>query len=245
MIKKKFALFFFLLLLISCERSGGDRQETSAGPDTLGRALEEPDSGKQDILEAAPEKPALSAPDYDTMQWADLGLLDSTIRVDMKYATVDNFVNEQLYECGRCFVRPRVAVELMEIHHELQARGLGLKMWDCYRPRSVQWRLWEKVPDPRYVSDPRRGSMHNRGAAVDLTIVDSLGRELNMGTPFDFFGREAYHNYVQLPDSVLANRKLLKDLMESHGFKPTSTEWWHYHYAKSNYELSDMLWKCY
>lgn len=186
-----------------------------------------------------------SSPDYDTTQWTDILLLDSTIRLDIRYATTNNFVNVQLYDCPRCFLRPAVAQEIVKIHKELQAKGYGgLKMYDCYRPGPIQWKLWEKVPDPRYVADPRKGSQHNRGGAVDMTIVHKNGEELAMGTGYDYFGEEAYHDYTELPDSVLNNRKLLLETMEAHHFNPTSTEWWHYSYAPKQYELSDMLWKC-
>ncbi|MEN0002868.1 MAG: M15 family metallopeptidase [Bacteroidota bacterium] len=182
--------------------------------------------------------------DYDTTQWTDIRMLDSTIFVDMKYATTDNFVTEKMYECSRCFLRPEVAKQVVQIHHMLKEEGLALRLYDCFRPRPIQWKLWEKVPDPRYVSDPRKGSMHNRGAAVDLTIAQADGTPLEMGTGFDYFGKEAYHTYTNLPDSVLQNRNKLKGIMEENGFRGIRTEWWHYSYTKQSYPLSDMLWNC-
>ncbi len=182
--------------------------------------------------------------DYDTLQWLDIADLDASILMDLKYATTDNFVKSQMYECGRCFLRPEVAQAIVKIHQDLKSKGYGLKMFDCYRPRPVQWALWEKVPDARYVADPRKGSMHNRGSAVDLTIVDADGNELDMGTHFDFFGKEAYHDYTNLSKTVLDNRKLLKSTMEAFGFRAIRTEWWHYSYQSKSYELSDMVWNC-
>ncbi len=184
-------------------------------------------------------------PDYDTIEWADLHYLDTTIQIDMRYATEDNFVKAKMYECSRCFLRPKVAKAVMAVQENLQTKGFGLKMLDCFRPRPIQWKLWEKVPDPRFVSDPRKGSMHNRGAAVDLTLVDAAGNELDMGTPFDFFGPEAYPAYTHLPDSILERRRLLTTTMEAYGFRGIRTEWWHFYYLGPTYELSDMLWKCY
>ncbi len=183
-------------------------------------------------------------PDYDTTQWTELITKDSSIILDLRYATTNNFVKEQMYDCGRCFLRPEVANAVLKFHRELQQEGLGLKFFDCFRPRPIQWKLWEKVPDPRYVSDPRKGSMHNRGAAIDLTIVDHNGKELNMGTDFDFFGKKAYQNYEDLPEEVLANRKLLREGMQTVGFSPIRTEWWHYSYQLKSYEISDMVWDC-
>ncbi|MEM1327699.1 MAG: M15 family metallopeptidase [Bacteroidota bacterium] len=190
------------------------------------------------------EKDTLPIFDYDTTQWTDVASLDESIVMDLRYATENNFVETQMYDCGRCFLRPKVAKAVVQIHRQLQEKGLGLKMYDCYRPRPIQWALWKKVPDPRYVADPRKGSMHNRGGAVDLTIVDSLGQELDMGTDFDFFGRRAYHEYQELPDIVLANRTLLKTTMEANGFKGIRTEWWHYGYRGTGYPLDDMVWNC-
>ena len=117
-------------------------------------------------------------------------------------------------------------------------------MLDCFRPRPVQWKLWNKVPDPRYVSDPRKGSMHNRGVAVDLTLTDAEGNELDMGTPYDFFGQRAYSTFTDLPDSIMQRRKLLNLVMKNQDFHSIRTEWWHFSWKGKNYPLSDMLWGC-
>lgn len=183
--------------------------------------------------------------DYDTAKWTELIRLAPDIQLDLRYATTNNFVEEKMYDCGRCFLRPEVARAVVQVYRQLQARGYGLKMYDCFRPHPIQWKLWEKVPDPRYVTDPDKGSMHNRGAAVDLTLTDSLGRELDMGAPFDYFGQEAYHTFTDLPDSTLTRRQLLKSVMEANGFRAIRTEWWHYSYTEKSYPISDMLWKCY
>jgi len=198
----------------------------------------------RDTVADTPERAPFPPIDYDTAAWAELYRLDSTILIDMKYASTENFVEEKMYDCSRCFLRPEVAEAVVAVQRQLRQRGLGLKMLDCFRPRPVQWQLWEKVPDPRYVANPRKGSMHNRGLAVDLTLVDSSGKELPMGTPYDFFGPEAHPSYTDLPDSVLQNRKLLRQAMMAEGFKPIRTEWWHFSYGGINYALSDMLWSC-
>ena len=182
-------------------------------------------------------------PDYDTTQWTELIALAPDIMLDLKYATEDNFVQSKMYDCGRCFLRPKVAEALVRVQQTLRKQDLGLKMFDCYRPRPIQWKLWEKVPDPRYVTDPRKGSMHNRGAAVDLGLVDLAGNELDMGAPFDFFGQRAYQTYIDLPDSILQRRRLLRSTMEAQGFHAIRTEWWHYSF-NGGFELSDMVWKC-
>ena len=143
-----------------------------------------------------------------------------------------------------CFLRPAAARAILAAHQELRAEGLGLKLFDCYRPRSVQYKLWEIFPQPGYVADPRTGSIHNRGGAVDLTIVDHTGQALDMGTEFDFFGPKANHNYTKLPAEVLANRSKLKALLQKHGFTAIRSEWWHYNFSVEEYDLADEMWPC-
>jgi zinc D-Ala-D-Ala dipeptidase len=181
--------------------------------------------------------------EYDN-GFTELKTLDATIQIDIKYATTDNFVKEKMYNCGKCYLRPEVAEAVVLAQKILHKKGFGLKMFDCYRPRPFQQRLWDKVPDDRYVTNPKKGSMHNRGAAVDLTLVDKNGKEMDMGTPFDFFGEKAYQTCTDLPKDVLANRKLLTETLESVGFKKIRTEWWHFSFTKKKYTLSDWLWDC-
>ncbi|NUO01024.1 MAG: M15 family metallopeptidase [Saprospiraceae bacterium] len=178
-------------------------------------------------------------------QWTEVNTLDETIVLDLKYATKDNFVKEKLYDCPRCFLRPDVAKAVIAAHKELKKKGYGgLKLFDCYRPRPIQRKLWKILPDDRYVANPDKGSMHNRGSAVDLTIVDKKGKELDMGTEFDYFGPEGYHSYTKLSKQVLTNRKLLRETLAKHGLHHIKTEWWHYSYRAKQYELSDWVWGC-
>ncbi len=187
-------------------------------------------------------------PDYDTSAWTELIRLDSTFVLDLRYATDSNFVGETMYDCGRCFLRPAAARSLVEVQDSLRKRGLGLKMFDCYRPLPVQWRLWNKVPDRRYVADPRKGSQHNKGVAVDLTIIElSTGEALDMGTGYDYFGGEAWHRAtIGFKEPIRSNRELILSLMESFGWKRTNSEWWHYSYPMSRMEapIDSMEWKC-
>lgn len=184
-------------------------------------------------------------PDYDTLAWTELGRSDTSLRLEIRYAGTDNFMQRRIYDCGRCFYRPAVARALLAAHAELGKRDLGLKMFDCYRPGPYQQRLWDVMPDARYVAHPARGSAHSRGAAADLTVYDRrTGRELDMGTPYDFFGEEAYTTTTDLPDTVLANRKILQDAMTAHGFSPIRTEWWHFNFNGARQPLSDWVWPC-
>jgi len=181
---------------------------------------------------------------FDTTQWVEVTDLDASILLDLRYATTDNFMEEKVYECGRCFLRPAVAKAIVKAHQNLQKQGMGLKMFDCYRPRPIQWKLWNKVPNPKYVADPRKGSMHNRGAAIDLTIVDENGEQLDMGTKYDYFGKEGWTFYKDLPEEVLNNRKLLRETLAKVGLKHIKTEWWHFAYRSKRYAISDFVWAC-
>ncbi|MFM2267301.1 MAG: hypothetical protein RL757_742 [Bacteroidota bacterium] len=188
--------------------------------------------------------PIKNVPDYDVKQWQEVSALDSTIRIDLRYATTNNFVKTQMYECPRCFLRPEAARAIAKAHQILRKKGYGgLKMLDCYRPRPIQQKLWNKMPNANYVTPPKKGSMHNRGLAVDLTIVDKTGKELDMGTPFDDFSEKAHYDYQKHKKEVLENRRLLRQTLESVGFKGIRTEWWHFSFA-ATYPLSDWLWRC-
>jgi D-alanyl-D-alanine dipeptidase len=158
----------------------------------------------------------------------DIMKLDSTIVVELKYATADNFLQDTLYSANICLLRRAVAERLVKVHHSLRPMGLGLKIWDGYRPLSVQKKMWEKLPDPRYVADPKRGSNHNRGAAVDVTLVDLEENELEMPTDFDDFSRRAGSNYPYVSESAKRNRTILQDAMRAQGFLTISSEWWHF-----------------
>lgn len=106
--------------------------------------------------------------------------------------------------------------------------GLGLKIWDGFRPMPAQWKFWELVPDERYVSDPRKGGRHTRGTAVDLTLITGDGQELPMPSPFDDFSEKAHRNYMGATSEEIANRELLQKVMEKHGFIGYASEWWHF-----------------
>jgi D-alanyl-D-alanine dipeptidase len=158
----------------------------------------------------------------------DIKKVNPRIIVDMKYATEDNFTKKKLYQSNTCFLRKSTAAKLDAVQKKLEGMNLGLKVWDCYRPLAVQRILWAILPDERYVANPENGSRHNRASSVDVTLVDSHGKELQMPTGFDDFSPRAYHHYQDLPHQAIRNRELLKGLMEKAGFISLSEEWWHY-----------------
>ncbi|GAA4024754.1 M15 family metallopeptidase [Flavobacterium cheonhonense] len=164
---------------------------------------------------------------------------------DMKYATADNFLKEQVYPCDECFLRVKTIKALLQANQAFIEKGYRIKLYDCYRPLAIQKKMWKIVPNPTYVANPKKGSIHNKGGAVDITLVDSLGVELNMGTGFDFFGPEAGHNYTDLSAEILANRQLLKSIMLQYNFKSFDSEWWHYNLNNSaTDEVSNLKWRC-
>ena len=166
--------------------------------------------------------------------------LTPRLRLDLRYATARNFTHQRLYAHARCLLQAPVAARLGDVERELRARGLGLLVFDCYRPLSVQRRMWALVPDERYVSDPAKGSRHNRGAAVDVTVVDGRGHPLAMPSDYDDFSVRAHRDYAGGSDEARANRALLEAVMARHGFVGLPTEWWHFDAAEwQSYPISD------
>jgi D-alanyl-D-alanine dipeptidase len=164
---------------------------------------------------------------------------------DLRYATDNNFLKEQVYECAECYTRVKTAKALLAANKDFRKNGVKIKFYDCYRPNSVQYKMWEIVPNPQYVANPVKGSIHNKGGAVDITLVTLEEVALDMGTDFDFFGKRAYHDNLDLPQEILDNRKLLKATMEKYGFWSIRTEWWHYNLgAASNDKVANFKWEC-
>ena len=163
---------------------------------------------------------------------------------ELRYAGRNNFMHRRMYAAHTrsTFMRLQAAKALLIVQTKLKPQGYGLKIWDAYRPYSVTEKFWEMVKDERYVANPAKGSGHNRGIAVDLTIIVlATGKELDMGTGFDNFTDTAHHTFTQLSPAILQNRKLLKDAMESAGFIAFESEWWHYSLPNpTNYDLLDL-----
>ena len=150
--------------------------------------------------------------------------------VDLRYATADNFLKQQLYPDGaKCLLLQSAVAKLQAAAKVLKAKGYRLKVWDCYRPLSVQFELWKAFPKRGYVADPNHGgSLHNRGAAVDLTLVTPDGGEVELPTGYDNFTRAAHHSYSAGTPAAMLHRTVLRDAMEGAGFKRNPQEWWHY-----------------
>ncbi len=168
--------------------------------------------------------------------------VNSRIKLDIRYATTNNFTGRQVYPCAKAFLRKPSAVKLARAQELLEARGLGLMVYDAYRPLSVQKIFWSIMPDERYVADPAKGSRHNRGSAVDVTLVTlESGQELEMPSTYDDFSARAQYAFTNLPPAAISNRALLRATMIECGFEPFATEWWHFDDSTwTNYRVLDV-----
>ena len=196
--------------------------------------------------------------------------MDSTIKMELKYATTDNFMNKNLYgSFNQCYLRKEAAEKLVAAQKYLTESHpeYHLLVYDALRPRRVQQQMWDMVkgtPQQQYVANPEHGSIHNYGAAVDLTIADKNGKPIDMGTPFDYFDVKAQPRYETffidsskisgsdltkrikikirndirnsglLTQNALENRLLLRDIMKKAGFIPLASEWWHFNAFSKN-----------
>lgn len=165
----------------------------------------------------------------ESAKLVDIKTINPEIILDIRYATTNNFLNQKLYPVAKCALRKEVAEKLSQVQTDLEIMGLGLKVYDCYRPLSVTKKMWEVLPDSRYVANPAKGSRHNRGAAVDVSLIDlSTGKELEMPTEFDDFSEQAWRSYLGNKPEVQRNSELLENQMKKYGFEPLMTEWWHF-----------------
>jgi D-alanyl-D-alanine dipeptidase len=237
--------FIALLLLgftsfISCHSSTDQPSQTQ---DILTLSVTEAEPAKTE------GKPVVISPFEEQMikqGLVNLQTVDSTILVELKYSTTDNFVKKDVYgDLNNAYLQPDIAAKLAKASAALQARhpGCRLLVYDAARPNAVQYILWDALDDlkipvqqkPQYVADPKIGSIHNFGCAIDLTVADEKGAPLDMGTPYDFFGPLAYPRLEaqmlskgQLSKAQVANRTILRKAMTQAGFSVNPTEWWHF-----------------
>jgi zinc D-Ala-D-Ala dipeptidase len=164
------------------------------------------------------------------------------IKLDIQYATENNFLRKPVYEIPKAFLRLPAAESLKKIQEALNVKGMGLKIFDAYRPYRVTVIFYEEYEDTTFVASPWRGSRHNRGCAVDLTIIDlESGEELRMPTDYDDFTEKAHVEFENLDAEIINNRQLLLDIMQENGFKVYSHEWWHFDYEGwDKFELLDI-----
>jgi D-alanyl-D-alanine dipeptidase len=185
----------------------------------------------------------------------DIQSIDPSLQVDLRYSSTNNFLGEDVYgDLKKCYLHKAVAVKLKNAQKYLRMKypDYSLIIFDGVRPRRIQYKMWNLVKGTdkqKFVADPKTGSIHNYGCAVDLSIVDGKGNELDMGTPFDYFGdlTQPRHEKKFLKEGKLTlpqvkNRKLLREIMEKAGFKGILSEWWHFNgfpkkYVKEHYKM--------
>lgn len=176
------------------------------------------------------------------MRLIDLEKAVPGIVLDIRYATDNNFTHKKVYTSSRAFARLMVARALSGVELELKKKGLGLKVFDAYRPYAATMLFWDIIHDTAYVASPMGGSRHNRGCAVDVTLINlKTGKELQMPTPFDDFTAKAGATYAQISEEAAKNRKSLIDVMSKYGFTVYPSEWWHFDFKNwKDYELMDL-----
>lgn len=237
---KRYFLVITILLACACKQKGNVSFSVTLGS-SESDSVPAVDSAPHDF----PEKQLKTFDGLADTTFVRLADFSADFVYDMRYATENNFLKAKVYPCAECYTRVKTAKALIKANKEFMQKGVKIKFFDCYRPNSVQYKMWEIVPNPQYVADPVKGSIHNKGGAVDITLVDLEGKELDMGTDFDFFGKRAYHDNMDLPEEVIQNRKLLKETMEKYGFWSIRTEWWHYNLsAGSNDKVANFVWEC-
>lgn len=179
-----------------------------------------------------------------SLNMLELSQLIPHLQIELRYATKNNFTHVRMYpkHTNKTYLRKDAANALFSVAKELEAIGLGIKVWDAYRPYSVTKKFWELIYDERYVANPAKGSGHNRGSAIDMTLFNlKTGKEIDMPTGFDDFTEAAHHGYMKLEEKKIENRELLKRIMLKYGFNLFATEWWHYSWNNpSQYPVLDL-----
>ena len=174
----------------------------------------------------------------------ELTSLDNTIKLDIRYATADNFVGRAVYPEARAFLQKPAAKALVKVHKKLKKQGLGLVIFDGYRPWTITKLFWDVVPEDKrkFVANPEKGSKHNRGCAVDLSIYDlKTGTPIDMPSGYDEFTERASPDYTGGTETQRANRDMLRRLMEDFGFTVNPNEWWHFDYKDwQDYAIYDI-----
>ena len=174
----------------------------------------------------------------------ELITLDPTIKLDIRYATDNNFVGRSVYPEARAFLQKPAANAVVRVHRKLQEKGLGIVIFDGYRPWTITKLFWDVVPEDKrkFVADPAKGSKHNRGCAVDLSIYDlKTGQLIDMPSGYDEFTERASPDYRGGTPAQTANREMLRKLMEAEGFTVNPNEWWHFDYKSwQDYAIYDI-----
>lgn len=187
---------------------------------------------------------SLTTPFFLHAELVELIKINSTFVLDIRYATTNNFTGKKVYPSAHCFLQEPAAKALNLVQKDLAKKGLGLKIWDGYRPLSVQKIFWKICSNPKYVANPAKGSKHNRGCAVDCTIIElKTGKELAMPSLFDEFSIRANRRYEKMAPQARRNCQALEEIMKKYGFKGESSEWWHYDFVGIGTKKGSEAWR--
>lgn len=231
--KRYWIMAVLCLLLMGCAKTeAAEPTPTETEPVTEAATeapTQMPTEAPTEPVITAPTEPALLPEPEDEELVRVIDYLPS-VREELAYATGENFTGQQVYDFYNAYLRYGTVKKLAAASAELEEQGLGILIWDGFRPVSAQKKLWDICPDPKYVSHPVTGTRaHCRGNAVDLTLCDlETGERLEMPTGFDDFSALADRDYGDCTDVAAENARLLERIMKKHGFKPYSAEWWHY-----------------
>jgi len=150
------------------------------------------------------------------------------VEISIEYATSNNFTGKAVYQRAACYLHPEAENLLISAVKSARGLSLKLKIFDAFRPSEAQKVLWNHNPDPNFLAHPDSGSPHSRGAAIDLTLIDLTGKELDMGTAFDAFTTRSHHGNMDISEQAQYNRALLMGIMTTAGWDFYRNEWWHY-----------------
>ena len=233
--ERAISLLLALLLLFGCGCAENHPEQVPL-PEEMSDALpenpQEPEgSGPTDpaSLPGAAEETADPIAEPEDCDFVKVTDYIPTIQVDLAYAGTDNFTGQAIYDFTDAYLRYGTVKKLAAVQEQLEFHGLGLLLWDAFRPAAAQFRLWEVCPDPTYVANPEKGfSSHSRGNTVDVTLISLDGEAVEMPTGFDDFSPLADRDYRDVSAVPAANARLLEDAMSAAGFTPYFGEWWHF-----------------
>lgn len=231
-----------MFFISACKNKNSEKETSISGLNVINKdssiAVKPKEELKKDLLDTANAI-------FNDSDLLDVSLFSDKFIFQIRYATRDNFLDTILYPCAKCLLRFEVLKDLLNAEKEFEKNAYRIKLYDCYRPLWVQKLMWEKVPIQGLVANPASGSRHNRGSAVDVSLVDAAGKELDFGTPHDDFSKKAKTFYSDLPDTIIKNRMYLRKIMQKHHFKGINSEWWHFsHNCGTKYKVSNRSFYC-